>query len=152
MKTPRIAFVLVLLAGVASTQGSTSYTPDRTTDPTVMNAEVGAMRAQAEADLDASAVALSSAADVLDVAWAGFKPQCLRGFTAERVSSGREWYLLAQGRILTPADDACRALSIELTSRAEGFIQQLDIVEDATRRTDVLPVRVREVLDRHRLR
>ena len=43
MRTPRIAFLLVLLAGVASAQqqGSTSYTPDRTTDaPTFMNAEV----------------------------------------------------------------------------------------------------------------
>src|SRR5688572_18775495 len=43
MKTPRIAFLMVLLAGVASAQqqGSTSYTPERKTDaPTFMNAEV----------------------------------------------------------------------------------------------------------------
>lgn len=114
--------------------------------------DVGAMRAQGEADLAASAVALSAAANAMDVAWAGFKSQCLPGFTAERVTAGREWYLLAQGRILTPSDDACRALSTDLTNRAQGFIQQLDTVEDAARKADVLPVRVREVFDRHRLR
>jgi hypothetical protein len=114
--------------------------------------EVGAMRAQGEADLDNAAVALAAAANQIDVTWAGFKTQCLRGFTAERVAAGREWYLLAQGRILTPTDDACRALYVDLTNRAQGFIQQLDTVEDAARKADVLPVRVREVFDRHRLR
>jgi hypothetical protein len=113
--------------------------------------EVGLMRAQGEADLDASAVAMAAAANALDVAWAGFKAQCLPGFT-ERTTSGREWFLLAQGRILTPADDACRLLHTDLTNRAQGFMQQLDTVEDAARKADVLPVRVREVFDRHRLR
>jgi hypothetical protein len=114
--------------------------------------EVGSMRAQGEADLDAAAVAMAAAAAPIDAAWAGFKAQCLRGFTVETVSAGREWYLLAQGRILTPNDDACRALFSDLTARANGFVQQLDIVEDAARKADVLPVRVREVFDRHRLR
>ena len=114
--------------------------------------EVGAMRAQGEADLDHAAVALAAAAGPIDVAWSGFKIQCLRGFTAETTSSGREWYLLAQGRIATPSDDGCRAIFSDLTARANGFMQQLDIVEDAARKADVLPVRVREVFDRHRLR
>jgi hypothetical protein len=114
--------------------------------------DVGAMRAQGEVDLGNAAVALAAAANAIDPVWAGFKSQCLRGFTAERVTSGREWYLLAQGRILTPTDDACRALYADLTSRAQGFMQQLDIVEDAARKADVLPGRVREVFDRHRLR
>lgn len=114
--------------------------------------EVGMMRAQGEADLDNAAVSLSAAANAIDVTWAGFKSQCLRGFTAERVTAGREWYLLAQGRILTPTDDACRALYQDLTNRAQGFMQQLDTVEDAARKADVLPARVREVFDRHRLR
>ena len=146
MTTPRIAFVVVLLAGGASTQQQPAVAKQPSND------EVGAMRAQGEADLDTAAVALSGAAEVLDEAWTGFKTQCLRGFTAERVSSGREWYLLAQGRILTPTHDACRALSIDLTSRAQGFIGQLDVVEDAARKADVRPVRVRQVFDRHRLR
>ncbi len=114
--------------------------------------DVGLMRAQGEADLDNAAVSLAAAANSMDATWAGFKGQCLTGFTAERVTSGREWYLLAQGRILTPTDDACRALYVDLTNRAQGFMQQLDTVEDAARRADVLPVRVREVFDRHRLR
>ena len=118
--------------------------------------EVGAMRAQGEADLDAAAVALSAAANAMDAVWAGFKSQCLPAFNVQKdlqtVTSGREWYLLAQGRILTSTDDACRALQIDLTNRAQAFMQQLDTVEDAARKADVLPVRVREVFDRHRLR
>ena len=110
------------------------------------------MRAQGEADLDNAAVALATAAAPIDAAWSGFKMQCLRGFTPETVSSGREWYLLAQGRILTPSDDACRAIHSDLTARANGFMQQLETVEDAARKADVLPVRVREVFDRHKLR
>jgi hypothetical protein len=115
--------------------------------------EVGTMRAQGEVDLANAAVSLAAAANTIDAAWAGFKSQCLRGFTAENApAGGREWYLLAQGRILTPTDDSCRALHQDLTNRAQGFIQQLDTVEDAARKADVLPVRVREVFDRHRLR
>jgi hypothetical protein len=114
--------------------------------------EVGLMRAQGEADLDNAAVALAAAATGIDVAWAGYKAQCMGGFTAETSNSGREWYLLAQGRVQTPTDDACRALYTDLTGRAQGFIRQLDTVEDAARKADVLPVRVREVFERHRLR
>jgi hypothetical protein len=114
--------------------------------------EVGAMRAQGEADLDNAAVALAAAAAPMDAAWSGFKAQCLRGFTPETAAGGREWYLLASGRILTPSDDGCRAIFSDLTARANGFMQQLETVEDAARKADVLPVRVREVFERHRLR
>lgn len=114
--------------------------------------EVGMMRAQGEADLDNAAMALAASANAIDPLWAGFKSQCLRGFTAETTAAGREWYLLAQGRILTPTDDSCRSLYADLTNRTQGFIAQLDTVEDAARKADVLPVRVREVFDRHRLR
>ena len=173
MRTPRSALVLVLLAGaaVAQQQGGRASplldpTPDVPGATPVQAAvlppagareplsadQVGAMRARGEADLDAAAVSLSAAANAIDSVWAGFKTECLRGFTAERVTSGREWYLLAQGRILTPTDDACRALYGNVTNRAQGFMQQLGTAEDAARKADVLPVRVREVFDRHRLR
>jgi hypothetical protein len=115
-------------------------------------AEVGTMRAQGERDLDASAVALASAAARIDPVWAGFKNQCLSGFTVNTtVSSGREWYLLADDRIPTPTDDGCRAAYADLKGRAQGFLSQLETVEDAARKADVLPARVREVLDRHKL-
>jgi hypothetical protein len=114
--------------------------------------DVGLMRAQGERDLDAAAVALASAAAGIDPLWAGFKNQCLSGFTVNTVTSGREWYLLADDRIPTPTDDGCRALHADLTGRARGFLAQIQVVEDAARKADVLPVRVREVLDRHKLR
>ena len=115
--------------------------------------EVGAQRAQGEADLDAAAVSLAAAANQIDAVWAGFKNQCLRGFAAGiPTSAGREWYALARDSVPTPTDDACRALHADLTGRAQGFLAQVDTVEDAARKADVLPVRVREVFDRHRLR
>lgn len=113
--------------------------------------EVGTMRAQGERDLDASAVALASAAAGIDPVWAGFKNQCLSGFTVTTVTSGREWYLLASDEIPTPTDDACRAMYADLKGRATGFLSQRQTVEDAARKADVLPARVREVLDRHKL-
>jgi hypothetical protein len=39
----------------------------------------------------------------------------------------------------------------DLRGRAMGFLSQLQTVEDAARKADVLPARVREVLDRHKL-
>jgi len=114
--------------------------------------QVGMMRAQGERDLDASAVALAAAAAGIDPLWAGFKNQCLSGFTVNTVASGREWYLLADNRIPTPTDDACRAMYTDLTGRTQGFLAQLETVEDAARKADVLPARVREVFDRHKLR
>jgi len=113
--------------------------------------EVGMMRAQGERDLDASAVALAAAAAGIDPVWAGFKNQCLSGFTVNTVTSGREWYLLADDRVPTPTDDSCRAMHADLRGRAMGFLSQLQTVEDAARKADVLPARVREVLDRHKL-
>jgi hypothetical protein len=113
--------------------------------------EVGMMRAQGERDLDASAVALAAAAAGIDPVWAGFKNQCLSGFSVNTVTSGREWYLLAEDRVPTPTDDSCRAMHADLRGRAVGFLSQLQTVEDAARKADVLPARVREVLDRHKL-
>jgi hypothetical protein len=114
--------------------------------------EVGMMRAQGEIDLNNSAVALAAAAASIDPVWAAFKNQCLRGFTVNTVTAGREWYSLADDRIPTPTDDACRNLHADLRGRAMGFMSQLETVEDAARKADVLPVRVREVFDRHQLR
>ena len=67
------------------------------------------------------------------------------------MTTGREWYVLLDNRIPTPTDDGCRAVHSDLTSRAQGFKAQLETVEDAARKADVLPARVREVLDRHKL-
>jgi hypothetical protein len=114
--------------------------------------EVGRMRAQGERDLDAAAVSLAAAAAGIDPVWAGFKNQCLSGFTVSTVTAGREWYLLVDDRIPSPDDDGCRAMHADLTGRARGFLSQLQTVEDAARKADVLPVRVREVFERHKLR
>jgi hypothetical protein len=114
--------------------------------------EVGTQREQGLRDLDAAAVTLAAVANDIDVVWASFKNQCLAGFTAAQRTSGREWYLLFNDEVRTPGDDACRATYAGLLGRAKGFQGQLDTVEDAARKADVLPVHVREVFERHRLR
>jgi hypothetical protein len=115
--------------------------------------EVGVNREQGVRDLDAAAVAMAGAAADIDVAWARFKGQCLGGFTVTaKAGSGREWYALAADQVRTPNDDACRATYADLVSRAKGFVAQLDTVEDAARKADVMPGTVREVFERHHLR
>jgi hypothetical protein len=99
------------------------------------------MRAQGERDLDAAAMALASGAAAIDPLWAAFKNQCLGGFTVSAAKAGREWYGLANDSIPTPNDDACRAMFADLTGKARGFLSQLEIVEDAARKADVLPAR-----------
>jgi hypothetical protein len=132
---------------------SAAVLPPAVAKQPLSNEDVGAQRAQGEADLDAAAVALAAAANQIDAVWAGFKNQCLRGFAAGvPTTAGREWYALADDRVPTPTDDACRALHADLMGRAQGFIAQVDTVEDAARKADVLPARVREVFERHRLR
>jgi hypothetical protein len=112
--------------------------------------EVGAMRAHGERDLDGAAMVLAMVANDLDAAWARFKVACLGGFMPES-SPNREWFLLLEGRVRTPTDDQCRMMHTQLQGQAAGFDQQLGIARDAARRADVLPGRVRETLERHRI-
>jgi hypothetical protein len=153
----------VVATGVGTTSPYTNPVPSLNTAPPVVtavlppagakapqtDAEVGAQRAQGLRDLDASAVALAAVANDIDTAWTRFKNQCLPAFTAGARS--REWYAIADNKVPTPSDDTCRAMHADLTGRVKTFQGQLDIVEEAARKTDVLPAQIREVLDRHRL-
>jgi hypothetical protein len=153
----------VVATGVGATSPYTNPVPSLNTAPPVVTAvlppagakaplteaEVGAQRAQGLRDLDASAVALAAVANDIDSAWTRFKNQCLPGFTAS--GSSREWYAIADNKVPTPSEDACRAMHADLTGRVKTFRGQLDIVEEAARKADVLPAQIREVLDRHRL-
>jgi hypothetical protein len=108
------------------------------------------LRAYGERDLDSAAMVLAMVANDIDAAWFRFKMGCLGGFIPE-TSPGREWFLLLDGRVRTPTDDQCRAMYSQLQGTAAGFEQQLGITLDAARRADVLPGRIREILDRHRI-
>jgi hypothetical protein len=113
------------------------------------DAEVGANRAQGVRDLDASAVAMAAVANDIDAAWARFKNQCLPGFTP--TSASREWYAIADNKLLPLSDDTCRGIYNDLAGRVKTFRGQLDIVEEAARKADVSPAQIREVFDRHKL-
>jgi hypothetical protein len=112
--------------------------------------EVGAIRAQGERDFDGAAMVLAMIANEIDGAWVRYKTACLAGVAPES-TPGREWFLLLDGRVRTPDDDQCRMMYTRLQGMAAGFDQQLAIALDAARRTDVLPGRVREILERHRI-
>jgi hypothetical protein len=112
--------------------------------------EVGAMRAYGERDLDNAAMVLAAVANDVDAAWARYKMACLGGFVPE-TAPNREWFLLLDGRVRTPTDDQCRAMFTQMQAAAAGFEEQLGITLDAARRADVLPGRIREVLERHRI-
>ena len=108
------------------------------------------LRAYGERDLDNAAVVLAMVANDIDASWFRFKMACLGGFTAE-TSPGREWFLLLDDRVRSPNDDQCRTMYSQMRGQAMGWEQQLSIALDAARRADVLPGRIRETLDRHRI-
>jgi hypothetical protein len=161
--TPPAAPGAVVATGVGATSPYTNPVPSLNTAPPVVtavlppagakapltDAEVGAQRAQGLRDLDASAIALAAVANDLDSAWTRFKNQCLPGFTAS--GSSREWYAIADNKVPVPSDDTCRGMHTDLAGRVKTLRGQLDIVEEAARKADVLPAQIREVLDRHRL-
>jgi hypothetical protein len=124
--------------------------PPATAKAPLSQEEVGAYRAYGERDLDSAAMVLAMVANDIDAAWFRFKMACLGGFIAD-TSPGREWFLLLDDRVRSPNDDQCRAMYTSLQGAAAGWETQLQIATDAARRADVLPGRVREILDRHRI-
>ena len=128
----------------------TAVLPPATAKSPLNQDEVGLFRAYGERDLDQAAVVLAMVANDIDASWFRFKMACLGGFTAE-TSPGREWFLLLDDRVRSPNDDACRAMYSQLQGQTAGWETQLGIALDAARRADVLPGRIRETLDRHRI-
>jgi hypothetical protein len=124
--------------------------PPATAKAPLSQDEVGAMRQYGERDLDAAALVLATYANEVDAIWFRYKNLCLGGFTAE-TSPGREWFLVLDGRVRLTGDDQCRGLYTSLLGMATGWEQQLQITLDAARRTDVLPGRIRETLQRHNI-
>jgi hypothetical protein len=124
--------------------------PPATAKAPLTNEDVGAVRAFGERDLDAAAVVLAAHANEIDGHWFRLVNGCLAGFIPES-SPGRQWFLLLDGRVRTPTDDSCRSMYTAVLGMAQGWEQQLGIALDAARRADVLPGRIREILDRHRI-
>jgi hypothetical protein len=154
---------VTVATGVGATSPYTNPVPSLNTAPPAVtavlppagakaptsDAEVGANRAQGVRDLDAAAMSLAAVANDIDGGWVRFKNQCLPGFTP--TSASREWYAIADNKVLPLSDDTCRGLYNDLSGRVKSFRGQLDIVEEAARKADVSPAQIREVLDRHRL-
>lgn len=128
----------------------TAVLPPATAKAPLGDEDVGALRPYGERDFDAAVVVLAVAANDIDAAWFRFKTACLGGFVPD-TTAGREWFLLLHDRVNTPDDDQCRATHAQLKGTATGWDAQMGIALDAARRADVLPGRVRETLERHRL-
>jgi hypothetical protein len=128
----------------------TAVLPPATAKTPLGDQDVGTMRAYGERDFDAAVMVLAIVANDIDAAWFRFKMSCLGGFVPGPTPA-REWFLLLEDRVRTPNDDQCRATYAQLMGMATGWDAQMGIALDAARRADVLPGRVRETLERHRL-
>jgi hypothetical protein len=97
----------------------------------------------------AVAVLAARAAEV-DRAWIAYRSGCA-GSTVPLNNRAREWFGVLDGSIIAPTDDVCEASYNEVARLAQGFQATLDNARDTARRADVLPGRMREILQRYDL-
>jgi hypothetical protein len=120
---------------------------------------VGASRDLATRDYDAGVRAMALKANEIDAHWFRYRDSCLRTsattgdidralFAANR---DREWFLLFNEDVRTPADDNCRQLRVELNRMAEDWRDTMTRLEDTARKNDVLPGSMRDTRQRYRV-
>lgn len=120
---------------------------------------VGAARDLATRDYDGGVRAMALKANEIDAHWFRYRDSCLRdnAVTADidnRLYGGnrdREWFVLFNEDVRTPADDNCRQLRVELNRMASDWRDTMTRMEDAARRNDVLPGSMREIRERYRV-
>jgi len=127
--------------------------PTSTVGTVLPPAAVGAAAVQGERDLQTAAAALAQKANEIDALWFGYKDLCVKGNTpaGAATTTGREWFVLLDGTVQQPTDDACRQRLAQLTRTASLFQEQVDVARDAARKAEVLPGTMREILQRNRL-
>jgi hypothetical protein len=120
---------------------------------------VGAARDLAAHDYDAGVSAMALKANEIDAHWFRYRDSCLRdnAVTADidnRLYGGnrdRQWFVLFDEDVRTPADDNCRQLRVELNRMATDWRDTMTRLEDTARRNDVLPGSMRETRQRYRV-
>jgi hypothetical protein len=113
-------------------------------------AEVAKMRELASRDFDMAAAVLGARAAEVDRAWIAYRSQCVSS-TGPLNNRSREWFGVLDGSLGGPTEDICEASFNEVARMAQGLAAGLDNARDTARRADVLPGRMREVLQRYNL-
>jgi hypothetical protein len=120
---------------------------------------VGAARDLASRDYDAGVRAMALKANEIDAHWFRYRDGCLRSnSTSSDIDRGlfatnrdREWFVLFNEDVRTPADDNCRQLRVELNRMAEDWRDTMTRLEDTARKNDVLPGAMRDTRQRYRV-
>jgi hypothetical protein len=100
-------------------------------------------------DFESNVARLAPQANAIDGLWRGFQEICLSEPPATNRSRG--WFQLLDGTIPEPDQDGCRQQYKEMISRGERVREFIEIAEEAARKADVAPGRLRATLERHRL-
>ena len=120
------------------------------TNPPRTPAQVATVRELASRDFDMAIAVIAIKAAELDRAWSAYRTNC-SGTTLPQDNRSREWFGLLDGTIDKPKDNMCEQSFDEVSRLADALKAQLDTASDSARRADVLPGRMREVLQRYNL-
>jgi hypothetical protein len=112
-------------------------------------AQLEAIRASAAQDFEVAAAQLATQANAIDGLWLGFQEVCLAEPPATNRSRG--WFQLLDGTIPEPDQDGCRQQYKEMIRRGERLRESIKLAEEAALKAEVLPGRLRETLEKHRL-
>lgn len=112
-------------------------------------ADLEAIRESAAQDFEVTATQLATQANAIDGLWLGFQEVCLTEPPATNRSRG--WFQLLDGTIPEPDQDGCRQQYKEMIRRGERLRESIKLAEEAARKAEVLPGRLRETLEKHRL-
>jgi hypothetical protein len=125
---------------------------DGTPVPGVGNAtpaRLAANRESAAQDFEKMAARLATEANAIDWLWLGFQEACLTEPPATNRSRG--WFQLLDGTIPEPDQDGCRQQYEEMIGRGERLRESIKLAEEAARKAEVQPGRLREALERYKL-
>jgi hypothetical protein len=149
-----------VIPSLPSVVGQLNVVPPPAVAPTVPEAlPVGAARDLATRDYDSGVRAMALKANEIDAHWFRYRDSCLRdnAVTADidRTLYGnnrdRQWFVLFNEDVRTPADDNCRQLRVELNRMADDWRDTMTRLEDTARKNDVLPGSMRESRQRYRV-
>ena len=120
------------------------------TNPPRTPQEVAAVRELSSRDFDMAVAVVAARAAEVDRAWVAYRSTCVTSTTPLNNRS-REWFGVLDGSIIGPTDDDCEASYNEVARLAQGLEDTLGNAKDAARQGDVLPGRMREILQRYNL-
>jgi hypothetical protein len=149
-----------VIPSLPSTVGTLNVVPPPASAPGLAEQyPAGALRDLATRDYDSAVRTLAMKANEIDMHWFRYRDGCLRSSSTEadidrRLYGGnrdREWFVLFDEDVRTPADDNCRQLRVEMDRMAMDWRELMTRSEDTARKHDVLPGAMRDIRGRYRV-